>query len=319
MRYAKILGTGSFLPSKVLTNQDLEKIVETSDEWIVSRTGIKERRVADEHESVASMGIEAGKVALESSGIDKNKIQLLVLATTAADRLCPSMAVKIQNELGLPVCIALDINAACSGFNYALNVVEQYIKSGTVDYALLIASEAMTRLVDWNDRSTCVLFGDGAGAIVLGASDKPGIHTTIVGADGQYESLLYVQTSPVESGKGVQNSVQMQGNEVFKLAVIKLGQLVSETLEKCGMTQNDVDWLIPHQANLRIIQAVAKRLELKNEQVIITLDKQGNTSAASIPIALDIAIRDGRIKRGDVLLFESFGAGFVWGSALVTY
>lgn len=319
MTYAKILGTGSFLPNKVLRNSDLEKLVETTDEWIKTRTGIEERRIAAPEDTASSMGVAAAKQALAAAEISAQTIDLIIVATSTPDKIFPSTACLIQQQLGTGQCIAFDISAACAGFNYALGIADQYIRNGSVKRSLIIGSEVMSRIVDWSDRATCILFADGAGAVVLGASKEPGIHSTHLYADGQYKDLLYVPSPIANNGEEGVPYMKMQGNEVFKVAVTNLGKVVTDTLAANNITEQDIDWLIPHQANLRIIQAVAKRLNLPMEQVVVTVNKHGNTSAASIPLALDQAIRDGRIKRGQQILLESFGGGFAWGSALITY
>ncbi len=319
MTYAKILGTGSFLPKKVLRNSDLEKLVETSDEWIKTRTGIEERRIAAPEDTASSMGVAAAKQAITAAEISAETIDLIIVATSTPDKIFPSTACLIQHELATGQCIAFDISAACAGFNYALGIADQFIRNGSVKRALIIGSEVMSRIIDWSDRATCILFADGAGAAVLGASEEPGIHSTHLYADGQYKDLLYVPSPIANNGEEGVPYMKMQGNEVFKVAVTNLGKVVTDTLAANNITSRDIDWLIPHQANLRIIQAVAKRLGLPMEQVVVTVNKHGNTSAASIPLALDQAIRDGRIKRGQRILLESFGGGFAWGSALITY
>lgn len=318
MIYSRIIGTGSFLPEKVLSNADLEKIVDTSDEWIVERTGIKQRRIAAEHDTSSSMGTAAAQKAIAAASIDKNLIDLIIVATSTPDRIFPSTACLIQHHLGLANFAAFDVTAACAGFNYALSIADQFIRNGSAKCALVIGSEVMSRIVDWQDRSTCIIFADGAGAVLLKADTKPGIHATNLYADGQYQDLLYTPNSYGLAEK-TQPQMKMQGAEVFKVAVSKLGQLANDTLAAHGFNPTDVDWLVPHQANFRIIQAVAKKLSLPLSQVIVTVDKHGNTSAASIPLALDEGVRDGRIKTGDLLLLESFGGGFAWGSALITF
>lgn len=316
MTFSKILGTGSYLPEKVLTNHDLEKMVDTSHDWIVERTGIHQRHIAADNETSADLAEQASRVAMAEANIGADDLDLIIVATCTPAMFFPSTACVLQRRLGVKTQgIAFDLSAACAGFNYALSVADQYIKSGMVKTALVVGSETMSKILDWSDRSTCVLFGDGAGAVLLGASDSPGILTTHLHADGAYGDCLY---SPNPKVLTDQNSVvHMEGREVFKVAVKSLEEAVIEALSESPHKQ--VDWLIPHQANLRIITAVAKKLKLPMEQVIVTLDKQGNTSAATIPLALDEGIRSGRCKRGDTLLLESFGGGFAWGSALITY
>ena len=322
--YSKILGTGSFLPEKAMTNFDLEKLVETNDAWIVERTGIKKRHVAGEHESPSTMGTEAAKRAIEMAGIRTEDIGMIVVGTATPDRVFPSTAALIQRNLGLGGIAAFDVTAACSGFVYGLSVADKYIKSGAVKYALVIGAECLTRIINWQDRTTCILFGDGAGAVVLGASDEPGILSTHIHADGSYEELLYCPNplpndKPKDDPKDNERFIVMRGNEVFKVAVRTLSNIVDETLTANGLSKSDIDWLIPHQANMRIIQAIANKLDMPMERVVVTIADHGNTSSASIPLALDAAVRDGRVQRGQTLLMEAFGGGFTWGSALVRF
>ena len=321
--YARIAGTGSYLPSHVVTNADLERLVETSDEWIRTRTGIRERRKAAEGETTGDLGFHAAVAALESAGVDASELDLIIVGTTTPDLIFPSTACLIQHRLGANGCAAFDVNAACSGFVYALGVADNFIRAGTSRKALVVGSETLTRMVDWGDRSTCVLFGDGAGAVVLEASAEPGILTSKLHADGGHKDLLYnpvgvsVGFRPGEANAGV--CIRMSGNEVFKVAVRTLDRIVGETLEAAGMHESQVDWLIPHQANLRIIEATAKRLGLPMERVIVTVDRHGNTSSGSVPLALDEAVRSGKVQRGQTLLLEAFGGGFTWASALIRY
>ncbi|CAM3652395.1 3-oxoacyl-[acyl-carrier-protein] synthase 3 protein 1 [Vibrio aerogenes CECT 7868] len=315
--YSKILGTGSYLPSHVRTNADLEKMVETSDEWIVTRTGIKERRIAAEDETVADMAYIAAENAIEMSGISKDDIDMIIVATTSSRHTFPSSACEVQDKLNIKGCPAFDIAAACSGFMYALSVADQHIKSGMCKNVLVIGSDALSKACEPTDRSTVIIFGDGAGAVVLGRSEEPGILSTHIYADGEYGPLLTLEVP--QNGGDSDKWLHMAGNEVFKVAVTQLARLVKDTLAANNMDKSQLDWLIPHQANLRIISATAKRLSLPMEQVVVTLDKHGNTSAASVPSALDEAVRDGRIQRGQTLLLEAFGGGFTWGSALVVY
>ena len=320
MKYSKIIGTGSYLPSKILTNADLEKIVDTTDQWIVERTGIRRRRIADHSESSSSMAEMAARNALEAAQISPDKIDLIIVATTTPDFTFPSTACLLQARLGIAGCPAFDLTAACAGFSYGLGIADQYIKTGMAKNVLIVGSELISRFIDWADRSTCVLFGDGAGAVILTASGQPGIHSTHLHANGQLKDLLFVASGlPARPEDYVRPTVQMQGNELFRVVINILGQIVDETLTANGVTQDQIDWLIPHQANIRIIQAVAKKLQMPMEKVIVTIEDHGNTSAASIPLALDQGIRDGRIKRGDLMLFEGFGGGMAWGSALITY
>jgi len=321
--YSRIAGTGSYLPEKVLTNDDLSKFVDTSDEWIASRTGIRERHVAAEGETTGDLAFHAATRALEAAGVEASELDLIVLGTTTPDIIFPSTACLLQHRLGANGCAAFDVNAACSGFVYALAVADKFIRSGTVKTALVVGAETLTRMLDWSDRSTCVLFGDGAGAVVLKADADTGILSTHLHADGGKKELLYnpvgvsVGFKPGEHNAGVK--VLMTGNDVFKHAVKALDAVVEETLEANGLDRSEIDWLIPHQANLRIIEATAKRLAMPMERVVVTVDKHGNTSSGSVPLALDEAVRSGRVQRGQLVLLEAFGGGFTWGSALLRY
>ena len=315
--YTRILGTGSYLPVQVRTNADLERMVETSDEWIVSRTGIRERRIAAPDENVSTMAFEAAKHALEMSGLDKDEIGLIVVATTSATHAFPSAACQVQNMLGIKGCVAFDVAAACAGFTYALSIADQYVKNGAVKHALVIGSDTLSRTLDPQDRGTVILFGDGAGAVVLGASDEAGILSTHIHADGRYGELLTLPNRQRYTDD--QAYLTMAGNEVFKVAVTELAHIVDESLAANNLERSDLDWLVPHQANLRIISATAKKLGMTLDNVVVTLDRHGNTSAASVPCALDEAVRDGRIQRGQLILLEAFGGGFTWGSALVRF
>jgi 3-oxoacyl-[acyl-carrier-protein] synthase-3 len=321
--YSRIVGTGSYLPEKVLTNADLEKMVETSDEWIVSRSGIRERHVAAEGETTGDLAFHAATRALEAAGMKGEEIELVVLGTTTPDIIFPSTACLLQHRIGANGCPAFDVNAACSGFIYALSVADQFIKSGMVKNALVVGAETLTRMIDWTDRGTCVLFGDGAGAVVLKADAEAGIISTHMHADGGKKELLY---NPKGVSVGFDTSlpnagvkVLMAGSDVFKYAVKALDSVVDETLQANGLDKHDIDWLIPHQANLRIIELTARRLEMPMERVIVTVDKHGNTSSGSVPLALDEAVRSGRVQRGQLVLLEAFGGGFTWGSALLRY
>ena len=315
--YTRILGTGSYLPVQVRTNAALERMVETSDEWIVSRTGIRERRIAAPDENVSTMAFEAAKHALEMSGLDKDEIGLIVVATTSATHAFPSAACQVQNMLGIKGCAAFDVAAACAGFTYALSIADQYVKNGAVKHALVIGSDTLSRTLDPQDRGTVILFGDGAGAVVLGASDEAGILSTHIHADGRYGELLTLPNRQRYTDD--QAYLTMAGNEVFKVAVTELAHIVDESLAANNLERSDLDWLVPHQANLRIISATAKKLGMTLDNVVVTLDRHGNTSAASVPCALDEAVRDGRIQRGQLILLEAFGGGFTWGSALVRF
>jgi 3-oxoacyl-[acyl-carrier-protein] synthase-3 len=318
--YTRIVGTGRYLPEKILTNADLEKMVDTSDEWIRSRTGVERRHVVAPDQTTSDMCVEAAKVAIEDAGIDVTDIDMVIVGTTSPDLIFPNAATLVQHRLGIPACPAIGMEAACTSFIYALTTADMYIKAGETKCALVIGAECITKLVDWNDRNTCVLFGDGAGAVIVKPSEEAGIIATHLGADGQYKDLLYY---PVGVSKDLHKagtdeaSIMMTGNEVFKVAVKTLGNVATEVLEKAGVSKDELDWLIPHQANLRIIQATAKRLNMPMEKVILTVQDHGNTSAASVPMALDVGIRDGRIKSGQLLLLEAFGGGFTWGSVLL--
>ncbi|MDO6407964.1 beta-ketoacyl-ACP synthase III [Pantoea phytobeneficialis] len=316
--FTKILGTGSYLPSQVRTNADLEKMVETSDEWIVTRTGIRERRIAAPDETVATMGFSAAQRALEMAGVAASDVGLIIVATTSSSHAFPSSACMIQQMLEINDCAAFDLAAACAGFTYALSVADQYIKNGAVKHALVIGADALARTLDPADRGTIILFGDGAGAVVLGQSSEPGILSTHLHADGRYGKLL---TLPYQDREQQDQPayLTMAGNEVFKVAVTELAHIVDETLQANNLDREMLDWLVPHQANLRIISATAKKLGMGMDKVVVTLDRHGNTSAASVPSALDEAVRDGRIKPGQLILLEAFGGGFTWGSSLVRF
>jgi 3-oxoacyl-[acyl-carrier-protein] synthase-3 len=317
MTYSRIAGTGSYLPERILTNAELERMVDTSDEWIVTRTGIRQRHIAAEGQYTSDLAYEAALRAIEASGIAHEDIDLVIVATTTPDRVFPSTACLVQARLGLGPCPAFDIQAVCSGFVYALATADNFIKSGAAKTALVIGAETMSRITDWTDRSNCILWGDGAGAVILRASDEMGILSTHLHADGQYSRLLNVPTGV--SQKEGSKTIHMEGNAVFKVAVNTLDAIVDETLEANGLQKSDIDWLVPHQANIRILQSTAKKLGMGMEKVVVTVDRHGNTSAASIPLALDVAVRDGRIKRGETLLMEAFGGGFTWGSVLMKF
>lgn len=314
--YSKIIGTGRYLPEKVLTNKDLEKTLDTSDQWIQERTGIKQRHIAVEGQNTSDLAYEASVRAIKASGLNKKDIDMIVVGTTTPDLVFPSTACLLQSKLGLKSIGAMDVNAACSGFIYALSVADNYIKAGMHKNILVVGAETLTRIVDWNDRTTAVLFGDGAGAAVITASEEPGILSTHIHATGDYADLLKTNVGP-SVGMTDDIAISMKGNEVFKVAVTTLGRIVGETLKHNNMEKSDVDWLVPHQANLRIISATAKKLRLSMDQVIVTVDQTGNTSAASVPMALDYGIREGKIKPGQTVLLEAFGGGFTWGSALL--
>lgn len=322
MSYARITGTGSFLPEKILTNKDLEKMVDTSDEWIRDRTGITERHIAADDEFTVDLAEKAALNAIEAAGINKNDIDLIIVATTTPDRVFPSTACLLQQRLDIHGCTAFDVQAVCTGFVYALGIADRFFKADTNKCALIVGAETLSRIVDWTDRGTSVLFGDGAGAVILEHSDEPGIISTHLHADGAYESLLTVPYGVSTGSRQILDGaggITMKGNEVFKMAVNTLGRIVDETLAHNNMQKSDIDWLVPHQANIRIINATAKKLKMSTDHVVVTVDKHGNTSAASVPLALDVAVRDGRIQRGETLMLEAFGGGFTWGSALIKY
>jgi 3-oxoacyl-[acyl-carrier-protein] synthase-3 len=321
MTYSKILGTGSYLPAQIRTNADLEKMVDTTDEWIFARTGIRERRVAAENELTSDLAFHAANHAIASAGIAKDEIDLIIVATTTPDKIFPSTACILQQKLEISGCPAFDIQAVCSGFVYALATANNFIKAGSAKCALVIGAETFSKITDWTNRGNCILWGDGAGAVILQASDEPGIISTHLHADGRYEKMLHVPREELQTKEHLcpPNKVVMEGNAVFKMAVNTLDAIVDETLNANGLQKSDIDWLVPHQANIRILQATAKKLDMDMSRVVVTVDKHGNTSAASIPLALDTAVRDGRIKRGETILMEAFGGGFTWGSVLAKY
>jgi 3-oxoacyl-[acyl-carrier-protein] synthase-3 len=322
LKYSQIVGTGGYLPERVLTNFDLEKMVDTSAQWILERTGVEQRHMAAPEETTCDLAEIAAQRALEAAAVEPNTIDMIVLATTTPDHVFPSVATQLQQRLGNFGGAAFDVQAVCTGFIYALAIADQFIRTGMVQRALVVGSETFTRIIDWTDRGTCILFGDGAGAVVLETVHTPGIVSSHLHADGRYKKLLWVPAG-VSTGydKTRENAafVEMRGNEVFKVAVNSMTRIVQETLDANRLTVADVDWLIPHQANERILAATAKKLQLPLERVINTVKTHGNTSAASVPLALDVAVRDGRIKRGDTLLLEAFGGGFTWGSILLNY
>lgn len=319
MTYSRILGTGSYLPDRILTNADLEKLVETNDQWIVERTGIRERHIAAEGEFTSDLATQAAHAALEVAGLAPDDIDLLLVATTTPDLVFPSTACIVQSKLGMtngkP---AFDLQAVCSGFVYAMSVADQFIKTGAAKRVLVIGAETLSRITDWNDRGNCILWGDGAGAVVLGASAEPGIIATHMHADGRHKELLRTTTG-ASTGMHEPALMRMEGNAVFKMAVNTLDRIVDETLEANGLQKSDIDWLVPHQANIRIISATAKKLGMSMDNVVTTVAGHGNTSAASVPLAFDVAVRDGRIQRGQTVLMEAFGGGFTWGSVLLKY
>ncbi len=319
MTYSRIVGTGSYIPSEILSNADLEKMVDTSDEWIMQRVGVRKRHIIGKSkDNTTTMAVVAARNALEMAGIDPQAIDMIVVGTATPQYYFPSTACLVQQQLGVRADIpALDVNAACAGFIYGLSIADQYMKSGAIKTALVIGAESLTKLVDWQDRGTCILFGDGAGAVVITADTAPGILNTHIHANGAYSDLISAD-NPIWHDHSNYH-LQMRGAEVFKIAVTKLGEIVDETVAKSGLQKSDVDWLVPHQANFRIIQATAKRLNLPLSRVVLTVEEHGNTSAASIPLALDTAVRRNQIKRGEILLLEAFGAGLAWGSALIKY
>ncbi|MBE9526690.1 MAG: ketoacyl-ACP synthase III [Proteobacteria bacterium] len=319
--YSRIMATGSYLPDNILTNADLEKLVDTTDQWITERTGIKQRHIALEDQTTCDLAENAARNAIETAGIDPQSIDLIIVATTTPDRVFPSTACLLQQRLDIHGCPAFDVQAVCTGFIYALDIADKYIKTGAAKRALVVGAETLSRIVDWTDRSTCVIFADGAGAVILEASEEAGILSSHIHADGQFSELLSTNGGVSELNPDGLDAVhiEMKGNEVFKVAVNTLGRIVDETLAKNNMQKSDIDWLVPHQANVRIINATAKKLKMSTDHVVTTVQNHGNTSAASVPLALDTAVRDGRIKRGEILLLEAFGGGFTWGSALVKY
>ncbi len=322
--YSRITGTGSYLPERVLTNKDLEKKVDTTHDWIVERTGITKRHVAIDGQTTCDLAEQAARNAMEAAGKTAADIDLIIFATTTPDRIFPSTACLLQQRLGVQGSAAFDIQAVCTGFVYALGVADKFIKTGSAKCALVVGAETLSRIVDWSDRGTCILFGDGAGAVILEASDEPGILSTHLHADGAYENLLSVPGGisagfDMDVETGDPHYIQMKGNEVFKMAVNTLGRIVDETLAANKMKKSDIDWLVPHQANIRIIKATARKLDMSMDRVVVTVDQHGNTSAASVPLALDVAVRDKRIKRGETVLLEAFGGGFTWGSVLLKY
>ncbi len=317
MTFSRIAGTGAYLPERVLTNAEIETMVDTTDQWIRERTGIRKRHLASPGETCSDLAEIAARRALDAAGIAPEEIDLIVVATTTPDQIFPSAACLLQQRLDVHGCPAFDVQAVCTGFVYALAVADKFIRTGSASRALVVGAETMSRIIDWKDRNTCVLFGDGAGAVVLTASEEPGVLSSHLHADGAYKDLLQV---PGGLAQGFDRAyMEMRGNEVFKMAVTTLGQIVDETLGANGMEQSDVDWLVPHQANIRIIKATARKLKLPMDRVVVTVGEHGNTSAASIPLAFDEAIRDGRIQRGETVLLEGFGGGFTWGSVLLRY
>ncbi|MEQ8207244.1 MAG: beta-ketoacyl-ACP synthase III [Woeseia sp.] len=322
MKYSRIAGTGRYLPERVLTNADLEKMVETSDEWIRTRTGVERRHIATEEQATSDLCVEAAKQAMVAAGVGIDDIDLIIVGTTTPDLIFPNIGTLIQQKLGIHGCPAFSVEAACTGFIYALSTADKFVRAGEAKCALVIGAEILSKIVDWSDRTTCVLFGDGAGAVILQPSDEAGIISTHLGADGQYKDLLYYPygaSHQLHKTAGDDAKIIMKGNEVFKVAVKTLGGVAEEALKANNISKDELDWLVPHQANLRIIQATAKRLDISMDKVILTVQDHGNTSAASVPMALDVGIRDGRIERGQLVLMEAFGGGFTWGSVLMRY
>ena len=318
MIYSRVAGTGSYLPKKIVTNHDLEKMVDTTDEWIRSRTGIERRHIAADGETTVDLAEHAARAALEAAGVAPAEVDFIAFGTTTPDLVFPNCGTLLQQRLGCRGVPAFSVETACAGFMYALSIADKYVRSGEARRALVIGAETLSRITDWSDRATAVLFADGAGAVVLEPAPTPGVLSTHLHSDGEYKDLLYCG-SGVSKGFRSKLAISMAGSEVFKVAVTKLGQVVDETLAANGLDRTALDWLVPHQANIRIIQATARKLDLPMERVIVTVQDHGNTSAASVPLALDVAVRDGRIRRGELLLLEAFGGGFTWGSALVRY
>jgi 3-oxoacyl-[acyl-carrier-protein] synthase III len=325
MMFSQIAGTGGHLPERIVTNHDLERTLDTSDEWIRERTGIERRRIAADHETTVDLAEPAARRAIEAAGVRPEDVDFIVFGTSTPDYIFPNCGVLLQQRLGCrPGCPAFSVETACSGFIYALAIADKFIRAGEAKCALVVGAETLSRIVDWTDRSTAILFADGAGAVVLRPSEEPGILSTHLHADGQYKDMLYCtggvsRDSPVYKASQGTRAIKMTGNEVFKIAVTNLGKIVDEALAANQLDRSAIDWLVPHQANIRIIQATARKLELPMERVIVTVQDHGNTSTASVPLALDVGVRDGRIKRGDLLLLEAFGGGVTWGGALIRY
>ena len=317
MIFYKITGVGSYLPKKVLTNKDLEKSLDTTDEWITLRTGIKERHIVGPNEHTTDLAFEAARNAINNASINAKEIDLIIVATTTPDKIFPSTACNVQTKLGIKNCPAFDVQAVCSGFIYALSIADKFIKTNSAKNILVIGADSMSKITDYTDRSNAILWADGAGAVVLSASNEQGILSTHIHADGQHEDLLHVPK--INVGNKIQQTIEMKGSQVFKIAVNTLDKIVDEALIANQLQKEDIDWLVPHQANIRILEATAKKLEMSMNKVIVTIDRHGNTSAASIPLALNDGIQSGKIKSGHLLLMEAFGGGFTWGSALIRY
>jgi len=318
-QYAKVIGTGGYLPAEIRSNEHISETVDTTDSWIFERTGIRNRRIAAEHETTSSMAEIAARQAIEMAGIDANDIDLIVVATGTPENIYPGTGCVLQHRLGIKKGVAFDIQAACSGSIFGLDIANNYIKSGAAKTVLVVGTEINSRITDWSDRGTCILFGDGAGAVLLQASDEQGVLSTHIHSDGQYEDLLNCPNPQAQGKKDASGYISMRGNEVFKVAVNTLGRIVDETLAANNMQKSDIDWLVPHQANIRIIAGTAKKLKMSMDHVVVTVEEQGNTSSASVLLAFNEAVRDGRIQRGQIVLLEAFGAGFTWGSALIKY
>jgi 3-oxoacyl-[acyl-carrier-protein] synthase-3 len=316
--YSRIAGTGSYLPEKIITNHDLEKMVDTTDEWIRTRTGIERRHIAADGETTVDLAEHAARRALKAAGVAPEAVDFIAFGTTTPDLVFPNCGTLLQQRLGCRGVPAFSVETACAGFMYALSIADKYLRCGEVRRALVVGAETLSRITDWSDRATAVLFADGAGAVVLEPSTEPGVLSTHLHSDGEYKDMLYCG-SGVSKGFASKLAISMTGSEVFKIAVTKLGQVVDETLAANGLERTALDWLVPHQANIRIIQATARKLEIPMERVIVTVQDHGNTSAASVPLALDVAVREGRIRRGELMLLEAFGGGFTWGSALIRY
>jgi len=316
VNYARVSGTGSYLPSGVLTNADLEKMIDTSDEWIFERTGIRQRHMAAPGETTSDLALHASRRALDAAGLQASELDMILVATTTPDQIFPSTACLLQAKLEVGGCPALDIQAVCSGFVYAVGIADQFIRGGQCRHVLVVGAETLSRITDYTDRGNCILWGDGAGAVILSRSDEPGVISTHLHADGAHRSLLEVPAGPSRNDV-TDDKIRMEGRAVFKVAVNTLDQIVDETLKHNGIGKGDIDWLVPHQANIRIIQATAKKLAMSMDRVVVTIETHGNTSAASIPLALDVGVRDGRIKPGELILTEAFGGGFTWGANLI--
>jgi len=316
MTFSKIIGVGSYLPKNVLTNKDLEEFLDTTDEWITSRTGIKQRHIVSKDEATSDLALEASLMAISDSGIDKDDIDLIIVATTTPDKVFPSTACILQAKLKMKECPAFDVQAVCSGFIYALSIADNFIKTNSAKNILVVGADSMSKITDYKDRGNAILWGDGAGAVILSASDNLGILSTHIHSDGKFENLLHV---PKKNDSSVVDTIEMKGSQVFKMAVNTLDKIVDETLLANNLQKEDIDWLVPHQANIRILEATARKLDMDMSKVIVTIDRHGNTSAASIPLALDQGVKENKIKSGNLILMEAFGGGFTWGSALIRF